>query len=246
LVALLVSRPSDAGTVFPDSFAGPFTDVREKGPVRAPVTIYPTDQGQRIKNADGSEPRYSRRIPAGGEFTIPIPRTVNGVQVTDLEQVTGKPGDPLDPGHLYIAAFGTGPMDVLHDFIATHGEFLLPDFFGTGLNDVHYGVNLETIGSAGSDFVNSHSFGETFTIDSSGNLPELAGYVFSSTPLIFVPGVGWTGTPLTSGQQLTYVAFHDLSAAVPEPTSLLLFAVGGLAALLGTRYQPKKIQAPST
>lgn len=240
LVALFVCRQSDADTIFPDSFAGPFTNVKEKGPVGAPVTVYPTNQGQRIKNADNSEPRYSRRIPAAGEFTLPIPRTVNGVQVTDLQQITGKPGDPLDPGHLYIAAFGSGPMDVLYDYIASHGEFVLPDFFATGLSDVYYGVNLQTIGTSGRDFVSAHSFDETFTIDPSGQLPELPGYVFSSTPLSFVQGVGWTGTPLLAGQELTYVAYHELS--VPEPTGLVLFSVGGFAMFLGMRFQPKKAQ----
>jgi hypothetical protein len=194
------------------------------------------DSDQPILNSDGSRPQYSFIIPPSGSVTVPIPKTVNDKTVADVVQHTGKPGDPMDPGDLYIGAFGSGPMFGLSDFLDANGEFLLPDFFAESLTSVYYGVNLATIGSQGTNFVNTFSFGSSFTTNASGQIPQLPGYVFSSTPLTYVPGSGWTGTNLGAGVVLDYVAFHDVNS-VPEPGT---FAFALIAALLLTRVSGRR------
>jgi hypothetical protein len=191
---------------------------------------------QTILNPDGSRPQYSFIIPKSGSVTVPIPKTVNGLTVSDIVQITGKPGDKADPGFLYVGAFDTGPMFGLIDFLNDHGEFLLPDFFAESLPNVYYGVNLATIGSQGDSFVNNFSVGSTFTTNASGQIDQLPGYVFSSTPLTFVPGSGWTGTSLGEGVTLDYVAFHDVNSA-PEPGT---FGLAFVAALLLTRVSRRR------
>src|SRR5262249_15942164 len=84
---------------------------------------------------------------------------------------------------------------------------------------------------AGEAFVNSFSFGDVFTLDASGKLPELPMYTFSSTPLTYVPGIGWSGTPL--GTQVEFAAFHSAAMDVPGPIAGaglpgLILAGGGL------------------
>ncbi len=235
--------PALGATIMPTGgTGGPFKNVTEKGPPGAPMTIYVSyysillDSDQPILNPDGSRPQYSFIIPPSGSVTVPIPKTVNGLTVSDIVQITGKPGDKIDPGYLYVGAFGSGPMFGLSDFLDANGEFLLPDFFAESLTSVYYGVNLATIGSQGTNFVNTFSFGSTFTTNASGQIAQLPGYVFSSTPLTYVPGSGWTGTTLGAGVVLDYVAFHDVNSA-PEPGT---FALAIVAVLLLKRASRRR------
>lgn len=243
-IFLLCNVTAYATTVLPDSFVvtpqDPYWNLRETGPANAPVTVWPTNDGDRITNADGAEVRFSQRIfpPATG-VTFRIPGVINGLKVTDVQQITGNPGDPLDPGTLYISVFDNGVMssNSLGNWLMNNGytapaEIFMPDFFPVGFSEVYYGVNLAELGTAGESFVTSHIFNEVLSIDASGLLAGLPMYTFSSTPLIYVPGVGWSGTPLAEGTQVQYVAFH--AASVPEPGVLLLLS-GGLIMMAMSR-----------
>lgn len=212
----------------------PIWDLWEKGPVNAPVTVWLTNNGERIKNSDGKEVTYSKTIlPPSDKVRFTLPGIANGKKVTDAEQKTGKPGDPEDPGTLYFSVFDSSRVMTdksLSNWLLSHGyvgdtQIFMPDFFIVGGTELYYGVNWEELGTAGETFVNNYIFGKRFSIDSFGAVPELSMYTFSSTPLNYVAGTGWSGTPLPSNTQVEYVAFHSANA-VPEPGSLALVAVG--------------------
>jgi hypothetical protein len=148
-------------------------------------------------------------------------------KVSNYEQTTA------DPGTLYAAVFKNGVMldSILEWFDANvpgGNSIIQPDFNLVGGGDVYYGVNLADLLNAGGSFASTYSFGDVFAIDANGQLPALPMYEFSSTPLTYTPGSGWTGdTPLNPGTQLSYIAKH-VTTELPEPASLSLFAVGSL------------------
>lgn len=231
----------------------PTWKLREKGPVNSLITVQLTTlneegESELIRNEDGSIVQYSGVVQEGSDSVIfDIPGIINGKKVTNARQRTSLLDDP---GTLYFSVFddnGLMTTDSLSNWLLTNDyintrELFMPDFFPVGDGDVYYGVNWEDlIDNEGKLFVDSFSFGDTFTIDSMGLLPELPMYTFSSTPLTYQPGEGWVGTPLTSGTELEYVAFHATSATVPEPTTTLgLLAIGtlGVGSTLKHKIKP--------
>lgn len=259
LLSLGAAERAMAGPVLPDSAAStkanPLWNLRVTGPVGAPVTVYPTNKGARIKNANGDEVRGSARLGAPfGTHTFSIPGLVNGKPTTDFEQTLGNPNDPLDPGTLQASVFTDGVMteNSLGNFLAANGygpnntnEFFMPDFFpveGGTLTDVFFGVDMAALGTAGATFVGSHTFGDMITLTGSGTFDELPGYIFSSTPLVYAEGQGWTTVnPLAAGTQLEFVGFHA-ARAIPEPASLALLGVGALG-VIGYSWRRKVRQS---
>jgi len=188
----------------------------------APVKVVFTNNGKEITNVNGPVVQLGGRIQANGMATFNIPCKANGLPVTDLKITLGNPGAPRDPGTLYLSVFTNGFMSTepLSNWCVDNGyrecsQIFLPHFYPIGFDDVYFGVNLPDLGTAGQNFVDSFSIGDTFTIDASGIVPELPMYTFSSTPLAYSPGSGWVGTPLAQGTQLQYAAFHGASGRTP-------------------------------
>lgn len=254
LLSAVLSTPVIATTILPDT-KGSNADnknwiLKETGPQFAPVTVTPTNNGQAIQNADGSTVQYMKKITVGNDedgdgnveysTSFTIPGLINGKPTTDALQKTEDPVDPADPGTLYLSVFddvGIMTENSLGTWLFDNGyvndiTLNMPDFFpvaGQGFSDVYYGVNLAELFELGNNFVTSHMFGDILTIDATGGLAELSMYTFSSTPLSYIPGVGWGGgTDLTAGTQLSFVAFHQASA-VAEPSSVMLVFLASLA-----------------
>jgi len=217
--------------------------VREVGPVGATVTIVLTHDGQVIRNANHTPVGATSPIGVDGQAVFIFSPIVNGLTITDAQQKTGMSGDP---GTLFFSVFNDGIMTqesisnwlTLHLYIGDK-EIFMPDFFPVGFTDVYYGVNLEELFDTGAGFVDAHSFGDIFTIDASGRISELPMYTFSSTPLVYVPGTGWSGTPLSTGTQVQYVAFHAASSEVPEPGTMVLLGTGLAGLAIKTRKRLK-------
>ena len=238
LLLPLASVVTFGGTILPIvDLQGGNLKVNEKGGLNEWTQIFPTSGGSLISNGNGGFKVQQHALsdpvpghPNQGQYTFLLPPsyTVGGHKsnVTDYQQVTG------DPGTLSASVFLNGIMvDSLSDWLDANGftgdnQIDQPDFLPlAGQPALYYGVNLADLTTMGMSFVNSHSFGDVFTIDANGKLPELPTYVFSSTPLAYVPGAGWEGTPLNPGTQVVYGAFHATST-VPEPASLLLMGAG--------------------
>jgi hypothetical protein len=244
------SGQARADLVPPDSSSSdddnPAFTFLEKGPANAPIYVWPTNGGVRIQNLDGKEVEYGAVVPPGsGTVSFTLPGIVNGLPVTDVQQKTAKPGDPLDPGTLQASVFTNGIMTTnsLGKWLGDNGYgpangLVMPDFFphaGSGLTDVYYGVDMATLGGAGSTFTGSHAFGDTITLTGVGTFAALPGYLFSSTPLTYTPGSGWTtNNPLPAGTELDYIAYHT-ARSVPEPSGLVLAGAGGLALIVGRK-----------
>jgi hypothetical protein len=203
----------------------------EKGPQGAPVTVWYTSGGELIENPppDGRVVQQTKRIASTvpGTVDFVIPRMMNGKKVTDTRQRIGKPGDAADPGTLYFSVFDNGTMidEPLADWLAANnpGDIYMPDFFFVGGGDLHFGVDIDEVLSAGQTFVSAFQFGDVFTIDAFGRIPELPMYVFSSTPLEYVPGSAWGGgTDLPAGTQIEYVAVHIIPTPDTDSTLPLL------------------------
>lgn len=220
--------------------ASPTWVAKEKGPAGGLINVQPTNGGKRIENADGSIVQLSQSVPAGNNsVNFRIPGIINGKKVTDATQQTGK---GRDPGTLSFSVFDDSEMmtqDSLSSWLMSHSYnsedtgLFMPDFFpdpSSGVNEVFYGADMHDLLDAGRSFVNSTAFDQTLSVGSLSAM--LPGYVFSSTPLDYVPGQGWVGTPLDPGMQLSYVAYHDVYA-VPEPAAFLLavLSVFGAAGL---------------
>jgi hypothetical protein len=227
--------------------------IKEVGGINLNTQIWPTAGGKRIPDGHGGDAVSQHNLdqpvadnPALGQYTFELSSffIVNKTVYTtsDYQQKTG------DPGTLFASAFVNGVMvNSLADWLNANGFndgnwVYQPDFLPLpGQPEIFYGVNLADMVTAGAGFVGSHSFGETFTIDSSGKLPELSMYTFSSTPLDYVPGSGWSdATPLAPGTQITYSAFHA-TTTVPEPASWSTFcaALAAVAAVLRRRVCPR-------
>ena len=105
----------------------------------------------------------------------------------------------------------------------------MPDFSpdpSSGLDSIFYGVDTASLLFAGNSFVHTESFGDVFS--ESQLMSDLPGYVFSSRPLDYVPGSGWTGTPVAPGTLLDYSAFHQVDD-VPEPAGIAVLWLGIVA-----------------
>ena len=218
--------------------------AREKGPAGAVINVQPTNGGKRIENADGSIVQYSKSVPTGNDdVNFSIPGIINGKKVTDATQRTGK---GRDPGTLSFSIFDDNKMmiqDSLSSWLMNNSYnsedtgLFMPDFFpdpSSGVDEVFYGADMDELTGAGKSFVDNTAFDQTFSVGSLSSM--LPGYVFSSTPLDYVPGQGWVGTPLDAGMQLSYVAYHDVYA-VPEPSMLILTSLALIGAYVVCRRE---------
>jgi hypothetical protein len=218
----------------------PTWNARETASANALIIVQPTSGGQPINNANSSRVQYQQTVPAGQTSVVfQIPGIINGQRVSDATQWTKARSDA---GAIQFAAFDTyGHMlpSLSAWLLANHyvapNELDMPDFSldpSTGTAAVYYGVNTAQLMSSGDSFVNSNPLGSVFT--ESQLMADLPGYMFSSTPLDYVPGVGWEGTPLPGGDLLDFNAFHQIDAVI-EPDSLLVFGTGLVGVLVWQR-----------
>jgi hypothetical protein len=221
--------------------ANPAMNFPETAAANSLVIVTPTHDGLPIKNSNGSVVQYSKTVPSGGtSVDFSVPGIIDGQKVSDVNQRTV---EKTDPGTLQIAAFDAGGnmMPSFGRWLADHGYFAthplgLPDFFpdpSSGLTEVFYGVNAAALLDAGTAFISRHSLGDVLSVGTL--LSELPGYSFSASEFSYVPGLGWSGSPLDPNTLLDYVAFHYPSA-VPEPASLpLVVAAIGIGVSLRRR-----------
>ena len=118
-------------------------------------------------------------------------------------------------------------------------EFLVPMFSrNDNTSDLFVAVDLTQWLSAGGSL--PLSTGESFNI-SGGTNPSLPGFLFSTSPITFVPGTGFiTANPL-GGENVHVRAMIDGVSFVPEPSTVPMFGAGLLiimAALRRLRADP--------
>lgn len=230
--------------------ASPQWNARETASANALIIVQPTSNGNPINNANGSRVQYSMTVPAGSTSVVfQIPGVIDGNKVTDATQWTRARNDP---GVLQFAAFDAN-NNIEPSFSAwlvangyTHPHELdMPDFTpdpSSGLGAVYYSVNTAALGSAGESFVNSATFGESFTV---GQLEAaLPSYKFSSAPFDYESGKGWVGTPLDPNTKVDFNAFHQADVSTPEPSTFVLLCLGAFG-LLGYAWRWRQHQAAS-
>jgi hypothetical protein len=242
----------------PEQIKGQNIVVREYGAAGDVVFVTWTNDGNPIvaRQPGGNQPygqhgtlTHNENLPEGKgrvDFTTGknIVTPEGEVTVTDYSQTTNTQNDP---GTLYAAAFSNGVMEPsLFDWLNHNGygsgnEIFQPDFYPVGFTDIYYGVDLAALRDAGQTFVNSYSFGDTFTLVN-GRISELPMYYFSSTPLTYVQGSGWVGTP-ESGE-VQYAAFHATTTdAVPEPSTILMCATGLTTVVLAQFSKGRRVHS---
>ncbi len=232
-----------AGTVAPDSQQGNLTvEVSfAKLPALVPVLLTPTNDGSAITNANGDQVIFGATAGLTGKCMFSFKKSINNLNVTDFVNAHGKPGQKLDPGYSYDSEFTDGVMNTdLSAWLVSQGytdvtgnSIVVPDFLGVTLDNLYYGIDYATLLNDGVNFENNYSVGQDFSIDSSGeHISALPEYLFSATPLVYVSGEGWTGTPLPVGTEVEFSNDHSVQVIVPEPgcLSLGLGAFGLLAA----------------
>lgn len=206
--------------VFPDSAAAnpanPFQRHRMKGlPRGTPVSYYPTNNGQTIRNGDGKEVHSSGT--ASPDVSSTFPGIVNGRKVNDVMTVMGKPGDPADPGIMRVAAFTGGIMaPSMSAWLRDNGyagdtPIALPQFLRLDAPIVYYAVDLAAVGPAGLAFAATTPPLAVIPAGPGGTIPGLPGYVFSTTLPVYVPGIGWAVTPVPIGTPLQFMGTDFLS-----------------------------------
>jgi len=236
------AAPPDTSSSGP---ANPVWNARETASANALIIVQPTSGGQRINNANSSRVQYSQTVPAGQtSVTFQIPGTIDGQRVSDATQWTKARNDP---GVLSFAAFDHSD-DILPSFSAwllgngyvAPNWLAMPDFSpdsSSGLDAIYYGVDTAELMNAGTAFVGSDALGSVFS--ESQLAMDLPGYTFSSTPIEYVPGLGWQGTPLPGGTLLDFTAFHQVDAVI-EPDSLVVLAVGLMGVVVAWRCGPRR------
>ena len=112
-------------------------------------------------------------------------------------------------------------------------EFLVPMFSrNDNTSDLFVAVDLTQWLSAGGSL--PLSTGESFNI-SGGTNPSLPGFLFSTSPITFVPGTGFiTANPL-GGENVHVRAMIDGVSVVPEPSTVPMFGAGLLVIMAALR-----------
>jgi hypothetical protein len=235
-----------AGTVKPDSEKGDLSIEFEfkKMAALVPILATPLNDGNPIKNADGKQVVKGETTSFVGKAKIVFRIITNDLKVNGIVHAHGKPGQKLDPGYSYDSVFdssGIMTTDPLTTWLENNGYtesngIVVTDFLGAVLDDIYYGVNFATLLDNGASFSSSHAMGDQFAIDASGqHIAALPQYLFSATPINYVVGQGWVGTPLPVGTLLEYSGDHVVdSSPVPEPGCIGLFT-SGVVYLLVTR-----------
>jgi hypothetical protein len=160
-----------------------------------------------------------------GPFAAAYTVGFNTFVVSDYLQQTG------DPGVLAAAAFSGGYLVPLVDWLVANGytsdsnQIIQPDFALSDNSSLYYAVDLATLLDAGSVFASTFTFGATFTVGATDSIAALPMYQFSTTLPVYIPGSGWSVTPVAPGTVVEYDAFHG-AYAVPEPDSLTLLGAG--------------------
>jgi hypothetical protein len=204
-------------------------DVTKKGlkvdeyvPANATVKLYPTNNGNKIQNADGSIPWMEYTNTGNQGFTQEYMwrlQKLNGLPVTDVIQETS--WNPT--GVLQAAAFSAGSMLPLAQWFYSQGyvstPLTVPDFnraegtlyFGVSLNDwASENVTL-SVSDAGTvyEILNGRVIER---ISGTGpSVGELEDIYFSNTPCVPNGSGGWNSFSPYSGEA-TLFGYHEFAA----------------------------------
>lgn len=239
----------------------PGLTIREYVPAKSVVTLFPTSNGEIIKNANGSSPFWKCDNSMGGRGftdtfdTLAHVTQINNKNLTDIRQRT-----KYNPaGTLQAAAFDVdGSMLQLGPWLYDSGfvdrPLGIPDFSSPTEPELFFGVSLEDWALEG--FVMSEgSLGSIYQVADgvatsriSGGGPtasQLSSFFLSAAELTPAAGGGWMGVGYTGTTEL--FGWHELRgvAPVPEPGAVILVLTGlatiGLGRLLSRRGRGKGI-----
>ena len=256
VAALLIAAPALAGGTGPPCHANEVRAgiVWEFSP-RAGVSW-----DVQLTKADGTDVGPPHRLvgmpnPAGGTFgRLDVTKddlACDARNITILPPPVGVPPRGAGPGGAHsvfsietiffdpvLAKYYLGSnFDELLSIVAPNTMVMLPDLFadtnGDGIigpDDVLYSlVDLPTYLLA----IPSFNYGDTFTIVN-GMVAGLPDMFFSTTPFVFSPDTGFTGTP--ANMMAEVFTAHGLTS-VPEPDTGLLTGLGMLAAAVMSRLR---------
>ncbi len=167
------------------------------------VTIRYTDSKGNIIMVDGGDSTGGGgSVPRGGSRSFPIPETVNGIPVDDVEQrlFIRRTGQKTEENVLIIKAKDLNNQlenifDALENNLGSNFNILVPDVFAdingdgeiNGEEDVLYSlVDLNQYAQN----IPSFEFGDSFNIVN-GIASGLPGMLFGIQPIIFNPGEGF-------------------------------------------------------